>query len=253
MLRNLTLSRPLAVIDLETTGIDPKADRIVEISILKLAPGQAPDHRTMLINPGVPIPAEATAVHGITDADVAGEPAFSEYAPSVVEFLEGCDLCGYNLRRFDLKLLMAELKRAGQSLALAGRAVVDPLAIYHEREKRDLAAALRFYCDRDHDGAHGAAADVLATVAVLDAQVLRYGDLPRTVADLHALYTDPVAVDFEGCFTRVDGAVVFAFGKYKGQTFDNILTTRRDYLSWMLGQDFYEDTKAVVKEALGRK
>src|SRR5205807_358815 len=110
-----------------------------------------------------------------------------EYAPSIVEFLDGCDLCGYNLRRFDLKLLMAELKRAGQSLDLAGRAVVDPLAIYHEREKRDLAAALRFYCDRDHDGAHGAAADVLATVAVLDAQVLRYEDLPRTVADLHAL------------------------------------------------------------------
>jgi DNA polymerase-3 subunit epsilon len=254
MLKNIRLTRPLAILDLETTGTDAKEARIVEISILKLYPDGSRDLRTRRVNPGVPIPPEATAVHGITDADVADAPPFSRIAAGVVEFLDGCDLCGFNVKRYDLRVLSAELKRSGRTLPLIGRFLVDPLQIFHDRERRDLAAALKFYCGKTHDGAHGAEADVLATLEILDAQVERYEDLPRTIEGLHAHLSDSDALDFEGNFTR-DGAgrIVFNFGKYKGRTLDEIARDprRADYLTWILDQDFFDDSKAIVREAIG--
>jgi DNA polymerase-3 subunit epsilon len=252
MLRNIQLDRPLAVLDLETTGTDPKLDRIVEISVLKLLPGGDHDHRTRRVNPGVPIPSEATQVHGISDDDVADCPSFRAIAPSLVRFLEGCDLAGFNILGYDLRLLVAEFNRAGYSFPVAGRRIIDACRIYHRREPRDLTAALKFYCGLDHERAHGAAADVLATTAILDAQLARYGDLPRTIEGLHTHCNDANAVDMSGMFGKdEDGVIVFIKGKYKGRSLLDIAQAKPDYLQWMQREDFDDDTKAIAAEALG--
>jgi DNA polymerase-3 subunit epsilon len=252
MIRNLSLERPLAILDLETTGTDPQADRIVEISVLKILPDAQHLQLTTRLNPGIPIPAAATAVHGIDDAAVAGEPPFAEMADRLLDFLDGCDLAGFNLKRFDLRLLNAECVRAGRTLPLEGRAVVDAMEIFHTYERRDLAAAVRFYCGRDHADGHEAAADVLATVDVLDAMLARYTDLPRTVAGLHQHFKSADTVDSSGCFTRVADELRFAIGKYRGQPLNVIAVQKPDYLEWMLKQSFFDDTKQIVREALAR-
>jgi DNA polymerase-3 subunit epsilon len=251
MLKNIRLERPLAVIDLETTGTDTKIDRIIEVSVLKLAPAGGIDHRTRRVNPGVPIPPEATAIHGITDDDVADMPSFRGIAPSLTRFLDGCDLAGFNVLNYDLKLLVAEYNRAGLGFTVAGRKVIDACRIFHKREPRDLAAAYKFYCGLAHEGAHGAAADVLATAAVLDAQVVRYGDLPRTVDGLHELCNVPNALDMGGMFGKdEDGVIVFIRGKYKGRSLYDIAQAKPDYLEWMQREDFFDDTKGIALEAL---
>jgi DNA polymerase III subunit epsilon len=256
MFKNLYLERPLAVLDLETTGTDPAVDRIVEISILKVLPAGGgliqPGRRqiTLRCNPGVPIPPEATACHHITDEDVANEPPFRSVAMRLLRFLEGCDLCGFNIRRFDLPLLVTEFDRAGFAMNLEGRKVVDPYLIYLEREKRDLTAAVAFYCGRAHEGAHGAAADVQATVDVLDAQIAHYEDLPTHVDSLHEAQTDPDALDMGGKFRVSNGGTVFTFGKYAGQFLEDIAQTKPDYVQWMLNQSFLPDAKAIVRQAL---
>jgi DNA polymerase-3 subunit epsilon len=250
MLKNLSLERPLAILDLETTGTDPKVARIVEISVLKIFPDGRTDHRTRRINPGVAIPAEATAVHGITDADVANEPSFAQLAAGLLAFLDGCDLCGFNIKRFDLKLLAVEFNRVGLSFSIPGRAVIDPMEIFHVRERRDLAAAVRWYCRREHEGAHGAKADVMATMDILDAMLDRYHDLPRTIAELHESFRPPNAVDLEGRFMRQADQVIFAFGKYRGRPLEEVAREFPDYLEWMLNEDFLDDTKALVQQAL---
>jgi DNA polymerase-3 subunit epsilon len=252
MLRHLVLRRPLAVLDLETTGLDTKTDRIVEIGVLKVGPDRRVEQFIRRINPGVPIPAEATAVHGITDEDVVGEPRFEAVAGDLLTRLDGCDLCGFNIKRFDLQLLYNELRRAGCTLSLEGRALIDPQQIFHHYERRDLAAAVRFYLGREHEGGHTAAADVTATAAVLDAMLSRYGDLQRDVEGLHAQFNDSNAVDSAGFFTHIAGEVRLAKGKHRGQPLDFIARTSPDYLEWILGQDFFEDTKAVVRDALHR-
>jgi DNA polymerase-3 subunit epsilon len=253
MLKNMPLTRPLAVIDLETTGVNPQTDRIVVVSVLKVMPTGTARHVTLRLNPGVPIPPEATDIHGISDADVAGEPTFADVAGDLLGLLDGCDLCGFNIRRFDLRVLHAEFQRAGMTLLLGGRAVIDLLQIFHARERRDLAAAVQFYLGREHVGAHSAAVDVTATVEVLDAMLEMYDDLPRGVADLWQHFKDPNDVDSNGCFTQVEGQIRFAFGKYRGQPLNTVVREHPDYLQWMLGQDFFENAKAVVRDALSRQ
>jgi DNA polymerase III subunit epsilon len=184
MLKNIRLERPLVVLDLETTGKKVQTDRIVEISLLKLLPDGTNQIKTRRLNPGIPIPAEATAIHGITDADVANEYFFRQIARSLVAYLEGCDLCGYNIWIFDLRMVVNEFKRAEVPFSVEGRYIIDPCRIFHKREPRDLRTALRFFCGMEHEGAHGAAADVLAALLVLDSQVERYEDLPLTVVEL---------------------------------------------------------------------
>lgn len=252
MFKNLTLERPLAVFDLETTGTDVKNDRIVEISVLKIFPDGSREQRTRRLNPTIPIPKEASDVHGITDADVATCPTFREIAQGLLKFLDGCDLCGFNIKRFDLRLLCNEFMRAGLALPLDRRAIIDPLEIFHTFERRDLSAAVRFYCGRELAGAHQAEADVLATVDVLDAQVATYAELPKTVAGLHQHFKDPNSLDSNNFFTKVGNEVRFAMGKYRGQPLDFIAQTKPDYLEWMLGADFFEDTKRIAREALER-
>jgi DNA polymerase III subunit epsilon len=178
MLKNIRLERPLVVLDLETTGIRVQSDRIVEISTLKLFPDGTNEIKTRRLNPGIPIPAEAAAIHGITDADVANEPSFRKIARGLVAHLDGCDLCGYNLWYFDLRMLVNEFKRVEVPFSVEGRHIIDPCRIFHKREPRDLTAALRFYCHMEHEGAHGTEADVLAALLVMDSQLERYEDLP---------------------------------------------------------------------------
>lgn len=250
MLTKLVLQNPLAVIDLETTGVDPKKDRIVEISVLKILPEGRHRQRTWRVNPGVPIPASATAVHGISDADVADEPAFEDLADTLLAFIADADLCGYNLKRFDLRVLYCEVARVGRKLDLEGRAVIDPMEIFFRYEPRDLAAAVRRYLGREHEGAHSAAADALATAQVLDAMVARYDDLPRSVDGLHQQFTDPDRVDSDGFFRRLEGEVHFVKGKHRGQPLAAVAANSPDYLAWMLSQEFFDDTKTVVREAL---
>jgi DNA polymerase-3 subunit epsilon len=252
MFRLLALRRPLAVLDLETTGVNAQTDRIVEISILTVGPDRNIEHFTRRCNPGVPIPAEATAVHGISDADVSGEPPFEKLADEVQKRLDGCDLCGFNLKRFDLPLLYNELRRAGRTFDLDGRALIDAQEIFHRYEPRDLKAAVRFYLGREHEEAHTAAADVLATAAVLDAMLVRYPDLGRDVAALHAQFKDPTTVDSGGFFRRVAGEIRFAKGKHRGQPLDFVARNSPDYLEWLLAADFMPDTKDVAREALRR-
>jgi DNA polymerase III subunit epsilon len=250
MFRHLKLERPLALLDLETTGVDPQKDRIVEISVLRFTPPDKRVLRTRRLNPGMPIPPAATAVHGIVDADVADKAAFLSIAPDLLRFLDSCDLCGYNLKRFDLRMLYAEFGRAGLTLDLDGRSIIDPMQIFHHYERRDLAAAVQFYLGRDHENGHAAKSDVEATAEVLAAMLDRYDDLPRSVDGLHKHFMDPGAVDLGERFTRVEGEIRFRFGKYRGQPLDEVARSSPDYLKWMLAQDFGSDAKAVVTDAL---
>lgn len=198
------------------------------------------------MNPGIPIPAEATAIHGITDADVADLPAFPAIARGLLDFLDGCDLAGFNLKRFDLKVLCAEFARCGIDFPLAGRAIIDVCVMFHELHPRDLTAAVRHYVGAPDFAAHSAAGDVSATAEVLDAMIERHAELPRTVADLGAVFTNPDAVDIDECFVRRGGELVFAFGKHNGRP----IREHRSYLEWMLREPFLSDTKKIAREAL---
>jgi len=184
---------------------------------------------------------------------VADEKSFVQVARSLVTYLEGCDLCGFNLWKFDLKMLVAEFKRAGVPFSTEGRHILDPMRIFHRREPRDLTAALRFYCGKEHDGAHGAEADVLAALLVLDGQAGRYGDLPRSVHELHQYMGYPDIVDPDGKFEREDGVIVFAFSDHAGKPVDDVARTDPGFLEWMLKKDFSDEAKAVVHEALKRR
>jgi DNA polymerase-3 subunit epsilon len=183
-MQHLVLSRPLVFVDLETTGVDPLSDRIVELSLLKVHHDGRRETLTRRLNPGMPIPPGSTRVHGITDADVAGAPPFAEIASAVLTFIGDADLAGFNVRRFDFPLLLRELDAAGQPMGMDGRAVLDAQVIYHRRVPRDLAAAYWLYCGRVLEDDHSAASAVEAAAAVLDAQLAAYPDLPRTPQEL---------------------------------------------------------------------
>ena len=169
---NLSQDRPIAFIDLETTGLNPSFDRIIELSALKVHPDGSEEVKSVRVNPEMPISAGATRVHGITDADVAGEPTFRQYAKNLLAFLDGCDLSGFNAIRFDLPMLRAEFARVGMQFDLDNRNVVDPMVIFHQMGPRDLGAAYSKYCGKTlDDAAHTSAGDVRAAMEIHDAQV----------------------------------------------------------------------------------
>ena len=248
----LQLTRPIVCFDLETTGIDPATDRIVEISILRVEPDGARQVRTRRINPGRPIPEGATAVHGISDEDVADAPPFRQVAKGLLELLDGADLAGFNVARFDIPLLDREFRDCGLKPGLDQRRVVDSMTIFHRMEPRDLSAATRFYLGREHTGAHGAEADVAASFEILEAQLERYEDLPDGVDALDAWIrrVPDNAADQSGKFVKENGRVVFNFGKHKGKPLADIAASAPDYLKWILGSDFPDDAKRFVREAL---
>lgn len=249
----LTLSRPLAFIDLETTGLNPARDRIVELAVLRVSPGGDVLERVRRFNPEMPIPPEASAVHGIHDADVVGEAPFRSRAKSLARLLEPCDLAGFNIRRFDLPMLLAEFRRAGVPFDVRGRRLVDIQMIFHREEPRDLTAAARFYLGRSHEDAHSALGDIRTSAAVLAAQLERY-DLPRDLDALHR-YCDQVApfeTEAERWFEEVrPGSYLFRRGKHRGRTLEDVALEAPDYLYWMLSaEDMDEAVLALVREAL---
>ena len=246
-LKHLALSRALCVIDLETTGTDVREDRVVEVAVLTVYPGGKVVPFVRRVNPGRPIPAGASAVHGITDADVAGAPPFAAIAPDLFAALVGSDLAGFGIVAFDVPLLVNEFVRAGLPFRVGGRAVLDALALYRRREPRDLTAAVHFYLGADRTSAHAALADAGYALAVLDAQVGRYG-LPPVPSDLHAAVAE---VDVGGAFRREPGGgVVFGFGKYRGRPLARVAAEDPSYLRWVLGQSFLDDAIALVRGAL---
>ncbi|MBD0287329.1 MAG: 3'-5' exonuclease [Flavisolibacter sp.] len=241
----LKLQKPLVFFDLETTGTDIATDRIVEIYAIKLHTDGSREEIYHLLNPAIPIAPGATAKHGFTNELVADKPRFADVADTLVAFFSGCDLAGYNIKKFDVPVLMEEFHRCRKyPIQLSEVKLIDVLSIYHSKEKRDLAAAVRFYCEREHEQAHSARADVLATIDILKQQLLRYEDLEPNTSFLHDYTSTGNRVDFHGKFIRNgEGKIVFHFGKHKGKE----ACSEPAYLEWMLEQDFPIDTKMVAK------
>jgi len=244
----LNLKNPLVFLDLETTGTNIVTDRIVEISYLKIHPNGNEEMKTFRVNPGLPIPAEISAIHGIYDQDVAQSPAFREIAKTVARDIEGCDLAGFNSNRFDIPLLVEELLRADVDIDIKKRKLIDVQAIFHKMEQRTLAAAYRFYCDAELEGAHSAAADTKATYEVLKAQLDRYPtELKNDITALAEISAYGKNVDFAGRMVYDDnGNEIINFGKYKGQKVTDVLRKDLGYYSWIMQSDFTLDTKRML-------
>ena len=242
----LQLRRPIVFFDLETTGVNILTDRIVEISIVKVMPGKEdePIVKTRRVNPEMPIPAEATAVHHITDADVANEPTFRQIAKSLADFMTGCDIAGFNSNRFDVPLLDEEFHRAGVDFDFHRARFIDVQTIFHKQEPRNLTAAYRFYCGKDLTGAHSAHDDTMATFEVLKAQLERYPDLPSSVEELAKFSSQNNNVDLAGRLIYDDnGREIINFGNYKGRPAAEVLEKDPGYYAWVQQGDFASDTK----------
>lgn len=239
----LKLTKPLVFFDLETTGTSVTKDRIVEISMIKVMPDGEERVRTLRINPQMHIPAEASAVHHITDQDVADEPTFGDVAAELAECFKDCDIAGFNSNRFDLPLLCEEFARAGVPFDRTSARMVDVQTIFHKKEQRTLVAAYRFYCDRDLLAAHSANADTRATYEVLMAQLDKYPDLPNDIQALADYSSQNRSVDLMGRVIKDEnGNERINFGKNKGQLMSQL---DQSYIDWVLAGDFAEDTKQV--------
>ncbi|MDK2851862.1 MAG: polymerase subunit epsilon [Proteiniphilum sp.] len=244
----LNLKNPLVFFDLETTGINITHDRIVEISFLKVYPNGKEEIKSRRINPEMPIPPQATAIHGITDEDVKDCPTFKQVARSLADQLEGCDLAGFNSSRFDVPMLAEEFLRAGVDFDMSKRKFVDVQIIFHKKEQRTLEAAYAFYCNKQLEDAHSAEADTRATYEVLKSQLDRYPDLTNDVEALSKEYSSfNNNVDFAGRIIYNDqGVEVFNFGKHRGKPVVEVLAKEPSYYSWMMDGDFPLNTKQVL-------
>lgn len=250
----LHITRPVCFFDLETTGVNVAKDRIVEISILKIFPDGREVELTERINPTVPIPAVTTAVHGISDADVADKPTFAERAKDIHDMIKDSDLAGFNSNRFDIPLLVEELLRADIDFEMKNRNAIDIQNIFHKMEQRTLVAAYKFYCDKDLTDAHSAAADTKATYEVLKAQLDRYDELENDMKFLGDFSTRKKQADFAG-FIGYDkeGAEIFTFGKHKGKKVEAVLESEPGYFGWIQNADFPLYTKKVLTSIKLRK
>lgn len=249
----LQLKNPLVFFDLETTGTNITTDRIVEISYIKLLPNGEEKSQTLRINPEIPIPQEATAIHGITDDDVKNCPTFKVIGKQIAADILGCDLAGFNSNRFDIPLLAEEFLRAGIDIDLSKRKFVDVQVIFHKMEQRTLSAAYKFYCNKDLENAHSANADTRATKEVLLAQLERYSQLEPTVESLAKLAYNR-NVDFAGRIVLNEkDEEIFNFGKHKGKRVVDVLRQERAYYQWIMENDFTLNTKQKLTEILLRE
>ena len=233
---HIDLHRPLIFFDLETTGVETQTARIVELSAIKVNPDQSQEKLYHVLNPGIPIPDGATAMHGFTDEDVADKPFFCDVSHEVCSFFTNCDLGGYNVKRFDIPLLMEEFHRCKMyPILLTETKVVDVMSVYHKKEPRDLSAAVRFYCNEELDKAHSAQGDVEATIKVFQGQLQRYTDLSPDVHSLHTFSCDnDRSIDFSGKFSRnSEGRIIFNFSKHKDRIVDFDNDDIAGYISWM--------------------
>jgi DNA polymerase III subunit epsilon len=245
----LNLRRPIAFIDLETTGINVSSDRIVEISVLKINPNGKEEWLTTRVNPGMHIPPKSTAIHGITDNDVADAPAFKEIGKSLAAFLEGTDLAGFNAIKFDIPVLAEEFLRVNIDFSFRKRKYVDAQVIFHKKEQRTLSAAYLFYCNRELKNAHSSKADTEATYEVLKAQLDKYTDLENDVEKLADFSSFNNIADFAGrIIFDENGIEIFNFGKHKGKPVETVFRDEPSYYSWMMNGDFPLYTKKILTE-----
>lgn len=252
MFGRLELTRPLAVFDIESTGVNPARDRIVEISVMKLFPDGTQQSTTRRLNPGIPIPPAVTAIHGISDADVANEPFFADIAQKLHSYLADCDLAGYNITTFDVPLLECEFKRAGLSFDLSNRKIIDAYNIFCKLYPRTLTAAYSFFCGKELVNAHGAAADTAATLEVLLGQLDKHPELSGSVEQLAAAsdLAGPDAVDRTRRFKWSGDEVVVNFGKNSGRTLRDLAENDPGFLRWIIKNDFPDDVKEIASNAL---
>ena len=249
---NIQLTRPFAVLDLETTGTNLASDRIVEIAIVKIQPDGSRTVKRKLINPDMKIPAGAAAIHGITDEMVKDAPFFKNVANEFKQFIENCDLAGYNSNRFDWPLLVEEFLRAGLEFDISTRKMIDVQKIFHVMEPRTLGAAYKFYCDKSLENAHSAEVDASATWEILSAQVTKYSQLGNTVDSIIQFLGDELIVDFARRFIFENGIEVFNFGKHKGRPVADVLKQEPQYYDWMMKGDFPMHTKQKLTEIFNR-
>jgi DNA polymerase-3 subunit epsilon len=248
----IQLSRPLVFIDLETTGVSLGTDRIVEIALVKIGTDRSRQVKRKLINPEMPIPEAASAVHGITNEMVREAPTFKQAANEIRQFLEQCDIAGYNSNRFDIPMLAEEFLRAGLDLDVRNRKLIDVQKIFHMMEQRTLSAAYKFYCNKNLEGAHSAEVDATATYEVLEAQLQRYPQLGSDLDSILKFVGEEGIVDFARRFVLENGVEVFNFGKHKGRPVAEVLRAEPQYYDWMMRGDFPLHTKQKLTEILNR-
>jgi DNA polymerase III subunit epsilon len=248
----LQLTKPLAVIDLETTGINLGSDRIIEIAIVKIMPDGKKISKRKLINPEMPIPAASTDIHGISNEMVKDAPTFKQSANELKQFLDNSDLAGYNSNRFDIPMLVEEFLRIGMDFEMKGRKMVDVQRIFHLMEQRTLSAAYKFYCSKNLDGAHSAEVDANATWEVLEAQVQRYPQLGTNIDAIIKFTGEDNVVDFARRFIMENGIEIFNFGKHKGRPVVDVLKAEPQYYDWMMKGDFPMHTKQKLAEIYNR-
>lgn len=248
----LQLKRPLAFIDLETTGTNLACDHIIEIAIVRLNVDGNRQIKRKLLNPGIPIPPGSTDVHGYTDEMVKDAPVFKQVANEIKQFIDNCDLCGYNSNRFDVPMLVEEFLRAGLDFDISNRKLLDVQKIFHQMEQRTLAAAYKFYCDKSLDGAHTAEADAVATCEVLEAQIARYPQLGESVDTILNFLGEDQVIDLARRFVMDKGVEVFNFGKHKGKPVAEILKAEPQYYDWMMKGEFPLHTKQKLTEIFNR-
>jgi len=248
----LKLNAPLVVFDIESTGISPRKDRIIELAAIRVLPDGTEEERCWLLNPTIPIPPETTAIHGITDAIVKDCPTFADLADEIFEFFRDATLSGFNADRFDIPCLEEEFARVGKNLGASTRRHVDVQRIYHRMEPRDLTAAVRFYLGRDHAGAHGAEADTRATLEVLKAQLERYPELPTTDTEMdeYLVPHDPTNVDRQGLLKWKNGDIVVNFGKKRGESLKRLCLDEPNFLRWIIKGDFDTEVRMIARDLL---
>lgn len=249
---SLQLKRPLVFIDLETTGTNLSTDRIVEIAIVKVFPDGTKSIKQKLINPQIPISKSSSDIHGITDDKVKDAPAFKQVANELKQFINDADFSGYNSNRFDIPLLMEEFLRAGLTIDMTNRKLVDVQHIFHMMEKRTLGAAYKFYCEKELHDAHSAEADAAATWEILQGQLLRYQHLGDSLETILQFTGEEKFVDFARRFVMDNDVEVFNFGKHKGRPVSDVLKAEPQYYDWMMKGDFSLHTKQKLTEILNR-
>jgi len=248
----LQLKRPLAIIDLETTGVNLASDRIVEIAIVKALPDGTKQIKRKLLNPEIPISAVSREMHGITNEMVKDAPTFKQVANEIKQFLDNCDLAGYNSNRFDIPLLAEEFLRVGLEFDFNNRQLVDVQKIFHMMEQRTLSAAYKFYCNKNLEGAHGAEVDASATWEILQAQIEKYPQLGASIETIITCIGDDCIVDFARRMVMENGVEIFNFGKHKGRAVADVLRAEPQYYDWMMKGDFPMHTKHKLTEIFNR-
>ena len=249
----LNLKRPIAFIDLETTGVSLSTDRIVEIAMVKILPDGNKQAKRKLLNTQIPIPQSATDIHGITDAMVKDAPTFKQSANEIKQFIDGCDLGGYNSNRFDIPMLMEEFLRAEMDIDLSRQKMVDVQHIFYVMEPRTLSAAYKFFCNKELENAHSAEADINATIEVLEAQLDRYSQLGNSTESILEVIGEDKIIDYARRFIYDEkGEEVFNFGKFKGKPASYVFKVEPHYYDWMMKGDFALHTKMKATELFNK-